>query len=338
VIHYLLKEMQMQKRTLGKSKLEVSAIGLGCMGLSFGYGPAVDKQQGVSLIRAAVERGVTFFDTAEVYGPYANEEMVGEALAPLRDQVVIATKFGFNIVGGKQSGLNSRPEHIKEVAEASLKRLKTDRIDLFYQHRVDPDVPMEDVAGAVKDLIRQGKVKHFGLSEAGVASIRRAHAVQPVAALQSEYSLFWREPEQEIIPTLEELGIGFVPFSPLGKGFLTGAISKDTRFDKNDFRNVVPRFSPENREANQVLVDLVEEFAKQKKATPAQIALAWLLAQKPWIVPIPGTTKLHRLEENISAASVTLTAADVRQLDEATSKLELQGARYPEHLQKLVGR
>jgi aryl-alcohol dehydrogenase-like predicted oxidoreductase len=333
-----LKEMQMQKRTLGKSKLEVSAIGLGCMGLSFGYGPAVDKQQGISLIRAAVERGVTFFDTAEVYGPYANEEMVGEALAPLRDQVVIATKFGFNIVEGKQSGLNSRPEHIKEVAEASLKRLKTDRIDLFYQHRVDPDVPMEDVAGAVKDLIRQGKVKHFGLSEAGVASIRRAHAVQPVAALQSEYSLFWREPEQEIIPTLEELGIGFVPFSPLGKGFLTGAISKDTQFDKNDFRNVVPRFSPENREANQVLVDLVEEFAKQKKATPAQIALAWLLAQKPWIVPIPGTTKLHRLEENISAASVTLTAADVRQLDEATSKLELQGARYPEHLQKLVGR
>ena len=328
----------MQKRTLGRSKLEVSAIGLGCMGLSFGYGPAVDKQQGISLIRAAVERGVTFFDTAEVYGPYANEEMVGEALAPLRDQVVIATKFGFNIVEGKQSGLNSRPEHIKEVAEASLKRLKTDRIDLFYQHRVDPDVPMEDVAGAVKDLIRQGKVKHFGLSEAGVASIRRAHAVQPVAALQSEYSLFWREPEQEIIPTLEELGIGFVPFSPLGKGFLTGAISKDTQFDKNDFRNIVPRFSPENREANRVLVDLVEEFAKQKKATPAQIALAWLLAQKPWIVPIPGTTKLHRLEENIGAASVTLTAADVRQLDEATSKLELHGARYPEHLQKLVGR
>jgi aryl-alcohol dehydrogenase-like predicted oxidoreductase len=328
----------MQKRKLGKSNLEVSAIGLGCMGLSFGYGPAVDKQQGISLIRAAVERGVTFFDTAEVYGPYANEEMVGEALAPLREQVVIATKFGFNIVERKQSGLNSRPEHIKEVAEGSLKRLKTDRIDLFYQHRIDPDVPMEDVAGAVKDLIQQGKVKHFGLSEAGVESIRRAHAVQPVAALQSEYSLFWREPEQEIIPTLEELGIGFVPFSPLGKGFLTGAISKDTQFDKNDFRNVVPRFSPENREANQVLVDLVEEFAKQKKATPAQIALAWLLAQKPWIVPIPGTTKLHRLEENISAASVTLTAADVRQLDEATSKLKLQGARYPEHLQKLVGR
>jgi len=328
----------MQKRKLGKSNLEVSAIGLGCMGMSFGYGPAVDKQQGISLIRAAVERGVTFFDTAEIYGPYANEELVGEALAPFRDQVVIATKFGFNIVDGKQSGLNSRPEHIKEVAEASLRRLNTDRIDLFYQHRVDPDVPMEDVAGAVNELIQQGKVKHFGLSEAGVESIRRAHAVQPVAALQSEYSLFWREPEREIIPTLEELGIGFVPFSPLGKGFLTGSISKDTQFDKNDFRNVVPRFSAENRAANQALVDLVGEFAKQKKATPAQIALAWLLAQKPWIVPIPGTTKLHRLEENIGAASVTLTAADVRQLNEATSKLELQGARYPEHLQKLVGR
>jgi aryl-alcohol dehydrogenase-like predicted oxidoreductase len=328
----------MQKRKLGKSTLEVSAIGLGCMGLSFGYGPPVDKQQGISLIRAAVERGVTFFDTAEVYGPFTNEELVGEALAPFRDQVVIATKFGFNIVEGKQSGLNSRPEHIKEVAEASLKRLKTDRIDLFYQHRVDPDVPMEDVAGAVKDLIRQGKVRHFGLSEAGVESIRRAHAVQPVSALQSEYSLFWREPEQEVIPTLEELGIGFVPFSPLGKGFLTGAISKDTQFDKNDFRNVVPRFSPENREANQALVDLIGEFAKQKKASPAQIALAWLLAQKPWMVPIPGTTKLHRLEENIGAAGVTLTAADVRRLNEATSKLELHGARYPEHLQKLVGR
>jgi aryl-alcohol dehydrogenase-like predicted oxidoreductase len=328
----------MQKRKLGKSNQEVSAIGLGCMGLSFGYGPPVDKQQGISLIRAAVERGVTFFDTAEVYGPFTNEELVGEALAPFRDQVVIATKFGFNIVEGKQSGLNSRPEHIKEVAEASLKRLKTDRIDLFYQHRVDPDVPMEDVAGAVKDLIRQGKVRHFGLSEAGVESIRRAHAVQPVSALQSEYSLFWREPEQEVIPTLEELGIGFVPFSPLGKGFLTGAISKDTQFDKNDFRNVVPRFSPENREANQALVDLIGEFAKQKKASPAQIALAWLLAQKPWMVPIPGTTKLHRLEENIGAAGVTLTAADVRRLNEATSKLELHGARYPEHLQKLVGR
>ncbi|HME31143.1 MAG TPA: aldo/keto reductase [Terriglobales bacterium] len=328
----------MQKRKLGKSNLEVSAIGLGCMGMSFGYGPAVDKQEGISLIRAAVERGVTFFDTAEIYGPFANEELVGEALAPFRDKVVIATKFGFNIVEGKQSGLNSRPEHMKAVAEASLKRLKTDRIDLFYQHRVDPDVPMEDVAGAVKDLIQQGKVKHFGLSEAGVESIRRAHAVQPVTALQSEYSLFWREPEQEVIPTLEELGIGFVPFSPLGKGFLTGAISKDTQFDKNDFRNVVPRFSPENRDANQSLVDLVVEFAREKKATPAQIALAWLLAQKPWIVPIPGTTKLHRLEENIGAANVTLTAADVRQLDEATSKLELRGARYPEHLQKLVGR
>ena len=328
----------MQKRKLGKSNLEVSAIGLGCMGMSFGYGPAVDKQQGISLIRAAVERGVTFFDTAEIYGPYANEELVGEALAPFRDQVVIATKFGFNIVDGKQSGLNSRPEHIKEVAEASLRRLNTDRIDLFYQHRVDPDVPMEDVAGAVNELIQQGKVKHFGLSEAGVESIRRAHAVQPVAALQSEYSLFWREPEQDVIPTLEELGIGFVPFSPLGKGFLTGSISKDTQFDKNDFRNVVPRFSAENRAANQALVDLIGEFAKQKKATPAQIALAWLLAQKPWIVPIPGTTKLHRLEENIGAASVPLTAADVQQLNEATSKLELQGARYPEHLQKLVGR
>ncbi|MBZ5493781.1 MAG: aldo/keto reductase [Acidobacteriia bacterium] len=328
----------MQKRKLGKSSLEVSAIGLGCMGMSFGYGPAVNKQEGISLIRAAVERGVTFFDTAEVYGPFANEELVGEALLPFRDQVVIATKFGFNIVEGKQSGLNSRPEHIKEVAEASLRRLNTDRIDLFYQHRVDPDVPMEDVAGAVKELIHQGKVKHFGLSEAGVESIRRAHAVQPVTALQSEYSLFWREPEQEVIPALEELGIGFVPFSPLGKGFLTGAISKDTQFDKNDFRNVVPRFSPENREANQALVDLIGEFANQKKASPAQIALAWLLAQKPWIVPIPGTTKLHRLEENIGAAIVTLTDADVRQLDEATSKLELRGARYPEHLQKLVGR
>jgi aryl-alcohol dehydrogenase-like predicted oxidoreductase len=328
----------MEKRKLGKSNLEVSAIGLGCMGLSFGYGPAVDKQQGISLIRAAVERGVTFFDTAEVYGPFANEELVGEALAPFRDQVVIATKFGFNIVEGKQSGLNSRPEHIKEVAEASLKRLKTDRIDLFYQHRVDPDVPMEDVAGAVKDLIRQGKVRHFGLSEAGVESIRRVHSVQPVTALQTEYSLFWREPEQEVIPALEELGIGFVPFSPLGKGFLTGAISKDTQFDKNDFRNIVPRFSPENREANQALVDLIKQFAKQKKASPAQIALAWLLAQKPWIVPIPGTTKLHRLEENVGAADVTLTGADVQRLNEATSKLELHGARYPEHLQKLVGR
>jgi aryl-alcohol dehydrogenase-like predicted oxidoreductase len=328
----------MQKRKLGRSNLEVSAIGLGCMGLSFGLGPAVDKQTGINLIRAAVERGVTFFDTAEVYGPFTNEELVGEALAPFRKDVKIATKFGFNIADGKQAGLNSRPEHIKQVAEASLKRLKTDVIDLFYQHRVDDQVPIEDVAGAVKELIQAGKVKHFGLSEAGVQTIRRAHAVQPVTALQSEYSLFWREPEQEIIPTLEELGIGFVPFSPLGKGFLTGTISKETQFDKNDFRNIVPRFSPENRDANQALVDLIGEFAKEKKATPAQIALAWLLAKKPWIVPIPGTTKLHRLQENVGAASVTLTANDVRQLDEATSKIELQGARYPEHLQKLVGR
>ena len=311
----------MQKRKLGKSNLEVSALGLGCMGISFGLGPAVDKQTGITLIRAAVERGVTFFDTAEVYGPFTNEELVGEALAPVRSKVVIASKFGFKIENGKQAGLDSRPEHIKEVAEASLKRLKTDVIDLFYQHRVDPDVPIEDVAGAVKDLIRQGKVKHFGLSEAGVRTIRRAHAVQPVAALQSEYSLWWREPEVEVIPTLEELGIGFVPFSPLGKGFLTGKISEDTKFDKSDFRNVVPRFTPENRKANQVVVDLLDRFAQEKKATPAQIALAWLLAQKPWIVPIPGTTKLHRLEENLGAVNV-----------------QLQGARYPEELQKLVGR
>jgi len=328
----------MKKRSLGKSNLEVSAIGLGCMGLSFGYGPAVDKEQGISLIRAAVEHGVTFFDTAEVYGPYHNEELVGEALAPFRNQVKIATKFGFKIEAGKQAGLDSRPEHIKEVAEASLKRLKTDVIDLFYQHRVDDQVPVEDVAGAVKDLIQEGKVKHFGLSEAGAPTIRRAHRVQPVAALQSEYSLWWREPEQEIIPTLEELGIGFVPFSPLGKGFLTGAINKDTQFDKNDFRNVVPRFSPENRDANHAVVDLIGRFAKQKKATPAQIALAWILAQKPWIAPIPGTTKLHRLEENLGALNVELTADDLRQLDEATSKINIQGARYPEHLQKLVGR
>ena len=328
----------MQKRKLGKSNLEVSAIGLGCMGLSFGYGPAVDKQQGISLIRAAVERGVTFFDTAEVYGPYTNEELVGEALAPLRNQVKIATKFGFKIENGKQAGLDSRPEHIKEVAEASLKRLKSDVIDLFYQHRVDDKVPIEDVAGAVKDLIQEGKVKHFGLSEAGAQTIRRAHKVQPVAALQSEYSLWWREPEQEIIPILEELGIGFVPFSPLGKGFLTGAINKDTQFDKNDFRNVVPRFSPENREANQAVVDLIGRFAKQENATPAQVALAWILAQKPWIAPIPGTTKLHRLEENLKAVNVELTADDLLQLDEATSKINVQGARYPEHLQKMVGR
>ena len=330
----------MQKRKLGKSNLQVSALGLGCMGLSFGYGPAVDKQQGISLIRAAVERGVTFFDTAEVYGPFTNEELVGEALAPFRDQVVIATKFGFNIDPNtrKQAGLDSRPEHIKEVAEASLKRLKTDVIDLLYQHRVDPNVPIEDTAGAVKDLIQQGKVKHFGLSEAGVQIIRRAHAVQPVTALQSEYSLFWREPEAEIIPTLEELGIGFVPFSPLGKGFLTGAIKEDTQFDKTDFRNIVPRFTSENRKANQAVVDLIGKFAQQKKTTPAQIALAWLLAQKPWIVPIPGTTKLHRLEENIGAVAIELTPEDLRQLDIATSKIAVQGARYPEELQKLVGR
>jgi len=330
----------MQKRKLGKSNLEVSAVGLGCMGMSFGYGPAVDRQQGISVIRTAVERGVTFFDTAEVYGPFTNEELVGEALGPFRDQVVIATKFGFKLdpSTGKQIGLDSRPEHIKEVAEASLKRLKTDVIDLFYQHRVDADVPIEDVAGAVKDLIQQGKVKHFGLSEAGVKTIRRAHAVQPVAALQSEYSLWWREPEAEVIPTLEELGVGFVPFSPLGKGFLTGAIRQDTQFDKSDFRNVVPRFSQENRKANQAMVDLIGQFAQQKKATPAQIALAWLLAQKPWIVPIPGTTKLHRLEENVGAAAVELTPADLRQLDIAASKIAVQGARYPEELQKMVGR
>jgi aryl-alcohol dehydrogenase-like predicted oxidoreductase len=328
----------MKKRKLGQSNLEVSAIGLGCMGLSFGYGPAVDQQQGISLIRAAVERGVTFFDTAEVYGPFTNEELVGEALAPLRDQVVIATKFGFKIQNGKQAGLDSRPEHIKEVAEASLKRLKTDRIDLLYQHRVDPNVPIEDVAGAVKDLVHQGKVKHFGLSEAGVKTIRRAHAVHPVAALQSEYSLWWREPEAEVLPTLEELGIGFVPFSPLGKGFLTGKISQETQFDKTDFRNIVPRFTPENRKANQAMVDLIGRFAQQKNATPAQVALAWLLAQKPWIVPIPGTTKLHRLDENIGAAAVELTPDDLRQLESAASKIPVQGERYPEELQKLVGR
>ena len=329
----------MQKRKLGKGGLEVSALGLGCMGMSFGYGPAGDKQEMISLIRSAVERGVTFFDTAEVYGPFTNEELVGEALAPFREQVVLATKFGFKLDPntGKQAGLDSRPEHIKEVADAALKRLKTDVIDLFYQHRVDPNVPIEDVAGAVKDLIQQGKVKHFGLSEAGVQTIRRAHAVQPVAALQSEYSLWWREPEAEVIPTLEELGIGFVPFSPLGKGFLTGKISEDTQFDKTDFRNVVPRFTPENRKANQALVDLIDRFAQQKKATPAQIALAWLLAQKPWIVPIPGTTKLHRLEENIGAAAVELTPEDLRQLETAASKIAVQGARYPEELQKLVG-
>ena len=331
----------MKKRKLGKSNLEVSAIGLGCMGMSFGYGPAADKKEMISLIRSAVERGVTFFDTAEVYGPFTNEELVGEALAPVRDQVVIATKFGFkpDPKGGQRwSELDSRPEHIKEVAEASLKRLKTDVIDLFYQHRVDLNVRIEETAGAVRDLIQQGKVKHFGLSEAGAETIRRAHKVQPVAAVQSEYSLWWREPEGEVIPTLEELGIGFVPFSPLGKGFLTGKISEDTQFDKTDFRNIVPRFTPENRKTNQALVDLIGTFAQQKKATPAQIALAWLLAQKPWIVPIPGTTKLHRLEENIGAVAIELTREDLGQLEAAASKISVQGARYPEELQKLVGR
>jgi aryl-alcohol dehydrogenase-like predicted oxidoreductase len=331
----------MRKRKLGKSDLEVSAIVLGCMGMSFGYGPAADKKEMISLIRSAVERGVTFFDTAEVYGPFNNEELVGEALAPLRDQVVLATKFGFKPDpngGPRWSGLDSRPEHIKEVAESSLKRLKTDVIDLFYQHRVDPEVPIEEVAGAVKELIQQGKVKHFGLSEAGVKTIRRAHKVQPVAALQSEYSLWWREPESEVIPALEELGIGFVPFSPLGKGFLTGKINEETKFDKNDFRNIVPRFNADNRKANQALVDLLGKFAAQKKVTSAQIALAWLLAQKPWIVPIPGTTKLHRLEENIGAATVDLTLEDLEQLETAAAKITLQGARYPEELQKLVGR
>jgi aryl-alcohol dehydrogenase-like predicted oxidoreductase len=328
----------MQKRRLGND-LEVSALGLGCMGLSSGYGAAVEKQEGIKLIRAAVERGVTFFDTAEVYGPFANEELVGDALAPFRSKVVIATKFGFKIdADGKQVGLDSRPEHIKEVAHASLKRLKTDVIDLFYQHRVDPDVPIEDVAGAVKELIQQGKVKYFGLSEAGVKTIRRAHAVQPVTALQNEYSLWWREPESEVFPILEELGIGFVPFSPLGRGFLTGKIDEDTKFEKNDFRNKVPRFTAENRKANQSLVELLSRFAQQKKATPAQVALAWLLARKPWIVPIPGTTKVHRLEENLGALNVELSPDDLHDLEVATSKIPVQGARYTEELQKLVGR
>jgi aryl-alcohol dehydrogenase-like predicted oxidoreductase len=327
----------MQKRKLGESNLEVSALGLGCMGLSYGYGPAAEKQAAITLIRTAFERGVTFFDSAEAYGPFTNEELVGEAVAPFREQVVIATKFGFE--GGKVDvGLNSKPEHIKEVAEAALKRLRTDRIDLFYQHRVDPNVPIEDVAGAVKDLIREGKVKHFGLSEAGVQTIRGAHAVQPVAALQSEYSLWWREPEQEILPTLEELGIGFVPFSPLGKGFLTGTISENTTFDSTDFRNIVPRFTPEARKANQALVDLLGEVAARKQATAAQIALAWLLAQKPWIVPIPGTTKLHRLEENIGAVAVELGPEDLRDINNALSSITVQGARYPAHLQQRVGR
>ena len=331
----------MQKRKLGNSNLEVSAIGLGCMGMSYGYGPAPDKQEMISLIRTAAERGVTFFDTAEAYGPFTNEELIGEALAPFREQVVIATKFGFKIdpaVARGLGGVNSRPEHIKEVAEASLKRLKVDTIDLFYQHRVDPDVPIEDVAGAVKELIQEGKVKHFGLSEAGVQTIRRAHAVQPITALQSEYSLWWRNPEAEVLPTLEELGIGFVPFSPLGKGFLTGKIDENTTFDSSDFRNIVPRFTPEARKANQSLVDLLRNIAERKKATPAQIALAWLLAQKPWVVPIPGTTKLNRLEENIGAAAIELASNDLREIDSAASKITVQGARYPEQLEQMTGR
>ena len=329
----------MEKRKLGKRKLEVSAIGLGCMGMSFGYGPPKDKQEMISLLRAAVERGITFFDTAEIYGPFINEELVGEALAPMRERVVIATKFGFKIgLKGKQMGVDSRPQHIKEVADASLKRLRTDVIDLFYQHRVDPAVPIEDVAGAVKELIREGKVKHFGLSEAGVQTIRRAHAVQPVTALQSEYSLWWRRPEEEVLPALEELGIGFVPFSPLGRGFLTGKMDESTTFDSSDFRNMLPRFTPEARKANQALVDLLGEIAKSKRTTPAQIALAWLLAQKPWIVPIPGTTKLKRLEENVGAAGVQLTSDDLREIENAASKISVQGARYPEHLEQMTGR
>jgi len=331
----------MQKRKLGKSNLEVSAIGLGCMGMSFSYGPPKDKQEMISLIRTAVERGVTFFDTAEVYGPYTNEELVGEALAPFRSQVVIATKFGWKIDPKAErglAGLDSRPAHIREVAEASLKRLKTDVIDLFYQHRVDPNVPIEDVAGAVKDLIREGKVKHFGLSEAGPKTIRRAHAIQPVTALQSEYSLWYRNPEKEVLPTLEELGIGFVPYSPLGKGFLTGKINENTTFDRSDFRNQLPRFTPQARRANQALVDLLGVIARRKNATPAQIALSWLLAQKPWIVPIPGTTKLTRLEENIGAAAIELTPDDLRHIENATSQITVQGARYPEHIEQLSGR
>jgi len=328
----------MQTRTLGRSGLEVSALGFGCMGISFGYGPAASREEGIAIIRAAVDGGVTFFDTAEAYGPFTNEEVVGEALAPVRDRVVIATKFGFKFEGGKQAGLDSRPQHIRYVAEASLARLKTDRIDLLYQHRVDPDVPIEDVAGTARDLIREGKVGHFGLSEAGVQTIRRAHAVQPVAALQSEYSLWWREPEKEVLPTLEQLGIGFVPFSPLGKGFLTGKIDDKTTFDATDFRNVVPRFTEENRKANLAFVEWLKTFAARKNATPAQIALAWLLAQKPWIVPIPGTTKRHRLEENLGAAAIQLTPADLGEIDRAAAEISVHGARYPEHLQKLVGR
>jgi len=330
----------MEKRILGDSGLEVSALGLGCMGLSYGYGPATDKQQAIDLIRSAYELGITFFDTAEVYGPFANEELVGEALAPFREQVVIATKFGFDIdpADGKQRGLDSRPEHIKQVAEASLKRLKTEVIDLFYQHRVDPNVPIEEVAGAVKELIAEGKVRHFGLSEPGAQTIRRAHAVQPVTAVQSEYSLWWRQPEEEILPTLEELGIGFVPFSPLGKGFLTGAISADTTFDSSDFRNLVPRFSAESRKANQVLVDLIGQIAAKKQVTPAQIALGWLLERKPWIVPIPGTTKRHRLKENVGAAEVELTSDELRGIEAALSAIKVEGDRYPPHLAGLVGR
>ena len=327
----------MQKRKLGSSGLEVSAIGLGCMGLSYGYGPATEKQAAIALIRSAVERGVSFFDTAEAYGPFTNEEVVGEALAPFQDQVVIATKFGF-AGGDVQRGMDSRPENIRQVAEAALKRLKLAHIDLFYQHRVDPNVPIEDVAGTVKELIWEGKVKHFGLSEASAPTIRRAHAVQPVTAVQSEYSLWWREPEAEVLPTLEELGIGFVPFSPLGKGFLTGAISENTKFDSSDFRNVVPRFTPEARKANQALVELLGQIAAQKQATPAQIALAWLLARKPWIVPIPGTTKLHRLAENLGAADVALAPDDLSDIERAVSEIPVQGARYPAHLQQRVGR
>jgi aryl-alcohol dehydrogenase-like predicted oxidoreductase len=329
----------MQTRKLGNSNLEVSALGLGCMGLSYGYGPAADKREAITLIRAAVERGVTFFDTAEAYGPYTNEELVGEALAPVRDQVVIATKFGFRFgPNGEQAGMDSRPEHIREVADAALTRLRTDRIDLFYQHRVDPDVPIEEVAGAVQDLIREGKVGHFGLSEAGVQTIRRAHAVQPVTALQSEYSLWWREPEKEVLPTLEELGIGFVPFSPLGKGFLTGTIDENTAFDATDFRTIVPRFTPEARKANQALVALLGEIAQRKRATPAQIALAWLLAQKPWIVPIPGTRRLARLDENLGATTIELTPDDLREIERAASQITVQGDRYPAHLAARVGR
>jgi len=327
----------MKKRKLGKSGLEVSALGLGCMGLSYGYGPETDKASAIKLIRRAFELGVTFFDSAEAYGPYKNEELLGEALAPIRDQVVIATKFGFE-QGQTALGMNSKPENIRNMTEAALRRLRTDRIDLLYQHRVDPNVPMEDVAGTVKDLIKEGKVKHFGLSEAGVESIRRAQAVQPVAALQSEYSLWWREPEKEILPTLEELGIGFVPFSPLGKGYLTGAINENTKFDKTDFRNVVPRFAEENRKANQIVVDKLSEFARKKEVTPAQIALAWVLAQKPWIVPIPGTTKIARLEENLRGEQILLTTADLAEIERAFSAIQVQGARYPQHLQSRVGK